>query len=247
MYGEVYGDILGPRADMLKLSSRLNPTTDSRDVFRSAGENVEISNPTPNIQKFYFISHEDHFSIGDTYIRPRIVSSSFFWSQQRRMKIVSLIREIEIEWQLIIPDFAINVRDHILRWRIAGIFPNGTERPSIIEGIPTSIPLFHKDEGSLASDHSFARKVGMAITGAPQSESERGDYETGEGGKEAIVVVKESSRANHVDDDGVGLFIGCFGGLFAAILTYAAVERWCKIIFSPKKKRQKNNDGGNKW
>jgi hypothetical protein len=94
------------------------------------------------------------------------------------------------------------------------------------------------DLWSMGGIKFLAREFDAFACGNPKSKSEGRYRNSSESREESIVLINEPQTAigiNDDDGDGIALFVGVFGGLLAALLTYAGLKRVCELVFGPNK------------
>jgi hypothetical protein len=211
--------------------------TESGNVFLSIGEHVEITAPSPKVQKLSSslnVSDVLRSDRGGWWDRCRSPTQCGIGRKQASTGWSGNLPEIESLRQGRIAQFAIDINAKVLCGSLATIPPFWPETPIVKIGIGIWLPVGSyirgEDKGALFGYQRLSREKSLPTGGDPQRSCESGDDNGGESGNTVPMVLKESARASHIPSErdtetgwlffgGIATFAVLFGG-------YTLLEGW---------------------
>ena len=211
--------------------------TEPGNMFRCTREDVKISSPAPQIDKFpsvlsiYNILGSDRSRWCDWRGTPHTVG---FWAKHTWPRGIDGLIEIKPFRKLRITDFAGNVEPHLFRRRITAVLPNRANTPIEIASNRIDFPAWcnsgSKHKRSFVGDRGLFSLLTLTACCNPQRSGERGNYDCGEGSDGSVVSLNKFAGTSDINakrglESGL-IFFGGGLGVCIFVLLYAGFKDW---------------------
>jgi len=230
--------------------------TEPSYVFGGPGQGIAVTSPSIQIEKFSTIL-DFHYVLGSESGTPQAGClpswACSFWPQHASScrKFGINVSQIKILGHSLVAKERTCIDLQSPRWGIATIFPHRGSTPiKMARGgicLIKSCNTASKYESPLIRNKRFTGQFGLSACSNPQSSSERGNENCGDGTDGRFIGLYKTAAATNVaidsDTENGWIFFGGISAFIGFMCCYALLECWRKCSFGKYKRRDKYNKG----